>query len=567
MLGVEWLDWVVIVVYLVGITAVGAWAIKRVRSSSSFFISDRKSGKLMMMFFNFGTGTHSDQAVSVAAKTYNAGASGIWYQWLWLPVTPFYWLIAPIFRRMRAVTTADYFKARYDQSVAMLYALIGMLQLMVNIGVMLKGSSAMITAISGGEINPNLAMGAMTVMFVVYGIAGGLNAAIVTDFIQGLLTIVLSFLILPFALSAVGWMSGLREMVANPDMFKIVAPGEINGFYITIICINALVGIVTQPHFMGTCAAGKTEMEGRVGAMCGNLIKRICTIAWTLTGLCAVGLYLGKTVDVDHVYGLMASDLLPKIAPGLVGVFIASMLASVMSSCDAFMVASSALFTENVYRAMMVKDRPDRHYMLVGRIVSGIVVLCGIMFALYFESVVKGLELFWKVSAMMGIGFWAGLFWRRVTPVAVWISTLLSFAILLLTSEITLLGYDPNPWFDKNLPGFMIWDSKLYLHWQMIFYLITGLITLIIVSLFTKPIPQEKLDRFYTCLRTPVSPNESETAPFTLPAGTEPAPRQVWIDHPDFEIPKPQPVSLIGFFAGWVAVGILVALFYGVLFL
>ncbi|UCD28377.1 MAG: sodium:solute symporter family protein, partial [Planctomycetota bacterium] len=413
MVGVDWLDWLVILVYLLGITAIGAWTIKRVRSTSSFFISDRKSGKLMMMFFTFGTGTHSDQAVSVAAKTYNAGASGIWYQWLWLPVTPFYWLIAPVFRRMRAVTTADYFEARYDQWVAMLYALVGMLQLIVNIAVMLKGSSAMITAISGGQINPEVAIWAMTVMFVIYGIAGGLNAAIVTDFIQGLMTIVLSFLILPFALSTIGWMSGLREAVADPAMFEIVAPREITGFYIVVICFNALVGWGTQPHSMAMSAAGKTEMEGRVGVMCGSFFKRVCTIAWTLTGLCAVGLYMGREVDVDQVYGLMAGELLPKIAPGLVGLFIASMLAAVMSSCDAFMVSSSALFTENIYKVFIARNRPDRHYMLVGRIVSGVVVLCGIFFAYRLSSVVEGLEIFWKVSAMMGIAFWGGLFWRK----------------------------------------------------------------------------------------------------------------------------------------------------------
>jgi Na+/proline symporter len=145
-----------------------------VRSTASFFIGDRKFGKIMMMFFTFGTGTHADHAVSVAAKTYRAGASGIWYQWLWLFVTPFFWLLAPMFRRMRAVTTGDYFHARYGRSVSVLYAIMGMMQLMVNIGVMLKGSSAMITAVSGGKINPHLAIWAMTVMFVIYGIAGGL---------------------------------------------------------------------------------------------------------------------------------------------------------------------------------------------------------------------------------------------------------------------------------------------------------------------------------------------------------------------------------------------------------
>ncbi len=70
MLGLELIDWAVIIVYLVGITFIGLWAVKRVRSAASFFIGDRKFGKVMMAFFMFGSGTHSDQAVSVASKTY-----------------------------------------------------------------------------------------------------------------------------------------------------------------------------------------------------------------------------------------------------------------------------------------------------------------------------------------------------------------------------------------------------------------------------------------------------------------------------------------------------------------
>ena len=75
-------------------------------------IGGRRFGKLFSTFFAFGAGTHSDQAVSVAAKTYTTGMSGIWYQWLWLFVTPFYWLIAPIYRRCRCITTGDFFEAQ-----------------------------------------------------------------------------------------------------------------------------------------------------------------------------------------------------------------------------------------------------------------------------------------------------------------------------------------------------------------------------------------------------------------------------------------------------------------------
>jgi len=568
-LGVQWIDWLVIVVYLLGITAIGMWAVRKVKSASTFFIGERKFGKLMMMFFTFGAGTHSDQAVSVAAKTYKSGASGIWYQWLWLFVTPFFWLLAPVFRRCRAITTADFFDARYGRGVAVLYAVIGMLSLMVNIGVMLKGSSAMIEAVSGGAIDPNLAIIGMTLMFVVYGIAGGLSAAVMTDFVQGLLTIILSFLILPFALDAVGGMSGLRETVGNADFFKIVAPHEITFFYIAVISFNALVGWVTQPHHMGMAGAGKTEMEGRVGVMVGILIKRVCTIAWVLTGLCAVGYYVGQNVDIDLVYGRMAHDLLPNIAPGLIGLFIASMLAAVMSSCDVFMVSSSALFTRNVYKPFIAPDRDDRHYMIVGRVAAGLVVFVGIWFAFVFENVVEGLEIFWKVSAMMAIPFWAGLFWRRASAAAAWWSTLVSFGVLLFTSQVRLWDgivlWDFNATFADSLPAWLLFEGKLLLPWQMIFYLSAGFITVIVVSFFTRRVDNEKLDKFYTCLRTPVTPNEPETEPFTLPPGVEPGPRRPLFKHADLEIPRPTVVGILGFFAGWVAVGALIWAFIWIL--
>ena len=574
MLGLELIDWAVIIVYLVGITFIGLWAVKKVRSATSFFIGDRKFGKVMMAFFMFGSGTHSDQAVSVASKTYQTGASGIWYQWLWLFVTPFFWLIAPFFRRMRAVTTGDYFEIRYGRSVSGLYAAMGILPLLVAIGVMLKGSGAMVEAVSGGAISSNLAIMVMTVMFVIYGVAGGLSAAIATNFVQGLLTIVLSFLILPFALAKVGGMSGLRESIAQlstanpdmPDMLSLVSPGEINLFFIIVIAFNALVGWVTMPETMANCAAGKTEMEGRIGVTVGIFGKRICTIAWMLTGLCAVVMYT-QLADADLAYGKMARDLLPGIAPGLIGLFIACMLASVMSTCDSLMVVASALFTENIYKKFFVVGKADKHYTLIGRIVSALVVFLGIFVAFNLESVVKGLEFYWMVSALMGIAFWIGLYWRRATVAGAWAATLTSLGAFIFTSTkpLGVVPWDFNAHFTDKLPAFMLWQGKLYLPWQMIIYLSAGFVVLVVVSLLTRRVPAENLDRFYACLRTPIGPDEPETEPFTLPAGVEPAPRKTLISHPDFEIPRPTMIGIFGFLVAWAGVALLIGVVYWII--
>jgi Na+/proline symporter len=234
------------------------------------------------------------------------------------------------------------------------------------------------------------------------------------------------------------------------------------------------------------------------------------------------------------------------------------------------MVASSALFTENVYRKLWVTAASDRHYMFVGRVTSILVVIAGIVFAFSLSSVIEGLEVFWKISAMMGLAFWAGLFWRRTTAAGAWTGTLAAFVALLFTSKIKFVDrvlWDFNAAFADRLPSFMLYadpgdpsaQPHLYLPWQMILYLGTGLAALVAVSLMTKPVAKEQLDRFYACLRTPVGPDEPETAPFTLPPGVEAAPRRVLIELPGFEIPRPTPLGVAGVLVTAIVVGLFIA--------
>ncbi len=547
-------DIAVLILYFIGVAGIGFWTARKIKSSGDFFMP-RKFGKAMMIMFSFGTGTHSDQAVSVAAKSYTNGLSGIWYQWLWLPVTPFYWLMAPLFRRFRAITTADVFELRYSASVSILYAVFGMLMQLISIGMMLKGSSELISASIGGLISANYVIAAMTVIFVIYGVAGGLSAAIITDFIQGILTVAFSFVLLPFVMNAVGGLDGLKNAISDPQMFSLVAPADIGFFYITVIAVNALIGNAGQPHTMGTCAAGKTEMEGRVGYMFGNLLKRVCTIPWALTGLAGVVYLAGRGFEPDQVFGAIAGDFLPKILPGVLGIFIAAVLASVMSSCDAFMVSASALFTENIYKRFF-PEKEKKHYVKAGRIAAVIIVIGGVYFAYWLPSIIKGLEIFWIISPMMGIVFWLGLFWRRTTVAGAWASTIAATGVWLLTTKsffITFVGGLPAA---ESLRFVVERASgpEVNLPWQMVFYLTAGISCGIIVSLLTKPVAEEKLNRFYALIRTPVKPGEEVEASCTLPADAVVPPKRVIFPNTSLELMIPSRTSVIGFVVGWCCV-------------
>jgi Na+/proline symporter len=629
MYGLTLADWIVVAVYLIGVTVLGVLTMLKVKDMEDYFMGGRRFGKIFMIFFAFGSGTSSEHAVSVVAKTWRVGLAGIWYQFLWLFSTPFYWILAPVFRRMRALTTADYFENRFGPSVATLYCFVGIWISITLIGSTVYGSGKMVSGLTGNELNYNYAVVAMTVMFVTYGMAGGLGAAVVTDFIQGILTILFSFLLLPFILMQIGGFSGLHSGMPGPplrdNMFDVVASADlaaklgeqpITWFYILALSLNGLSSIVVQPHVMGACSAGKTEMEGRVGFCFGNFIKRFCTIAWTFIGLACVVLYLeaqqphfekiaeavsttpptvqaeteliermraeGERVDhlhaalsntrsmrekgverekiyqsalnaadgdfADRVFGLAAHDLLPMVAPGLIGLLLASLLASVMSSCDAQMMVASGLFTENIYRRFLVKGRSQKHYVTVGRLAGLAVVVASLVLTGWFENAVHAIEFFWKSAAVMGVAFWLGLVWRGFTAAGAWASTITGYTILWFSGNHPEWLVEPFPFLFRD-PAAAV--PVVSLPVQMITYLSFSALVGIAVSLVTPRVPKEKLDRFYLLLRTPITPGEKVLVPCTLPEN--PAPPEVGklINHPDIELPRPSKVGMIGFFAAW----------------
>lgn len=559
MFGLHWIDIAALGLYFIGITVLGLWSARGVKTLSQF-VMPRKFGKLMMMMHGFGTGTHSDQAVSVASKSFTSGLSGIWYQWMWLFATPFYWLMAPMMRRFRALTTADVFEARFDRSVSVLYVLVGLVKYMIGIGMMLKGTGVIIEATTGGELPENLMILVMTLMFVVYGLAGGLSAAIVTDFIQGILTILFSFILLPMVLNAVGGIAGMREslpeITGRGDMLSLVAPGEIGVFFILMIAINSLLGVIIQPHNMGTTSAGKTEIEGAIGFLGGNMIKRICTVAWCLTGLAALVYFKGEIEHPDQVYGMMAREFLPV---GLLGIFIAALLATVMGSCDSFMISSSGLFTRNIYQ-LWKPDKSQTHYLWVARASAIIVVGGGVFMAYTAEGIVKMLEQMWKVDAMMAMAFWLGIFWRRTTVAGVWASTLGAFLVWAISVQtwfvewLNSFGWATSSGMVREVGAEGTTALQIWLPWQMLAYITAGFVIGIVVSLFSKTVAAQKLERFYSLLRTPIQPNEVITDPCHLPEGVEPGARNVFFPNSQFEIPRPTWLAMSGFIAGWLIV-------------
>jgi len=520
--GLPLLDLVVIVVYFAAIIAIGAWCARRIRGEEDYFLAGRRFGKLVQTFAAFGQGTSADNAVGVSTLTMKNGAAGIWGSLLYLFATPIFWFTSPWMRRLRLLTTGDFFVERYgSKPMAAVYAVIGAIGMMAFIALGFSAMTKTIVAMTpksvaefsaedeatyqqevaklraANEGKPD-ALGVLTleelrerqrlatappgslsqadqtrltalnakapatiiahldanvlvwiVCFVVllYAVAGGLEAAFLTDMIQGVFIILLSILLIPFAWDKINDLYGGRgpmdamqtiHRLVPDEQFRIFgSPNAVDftWYYIIALSIMTTFNVVVQPNMLVATGSARTEYAARYGFTVGNFLKRFCTILWGVFGLAAIVLYATKVHHPDLTWGYASRDLLGPLNLGLVGLMIACLMAALMSTVDCYMLTCSSLLTHNLYRPVvtLVAAPGHRHFVWAGRFFGALVVIGGALIALQFATILQILKFIWEINVMVVPAFWLGIKWRRATRWGAWVSMLfgaLAFLIL-----------------------------------------------------------------------------------------------------------------------------------------
>jgi Na+/proline symporter len=482
-------DWFVLIVYLALMALIGILAGLRVRGTDHYFLGNRGFGKWLMIGQSFGIGTHAEMPVSLAGAVYTTGFSGIWYQWKNLFATPFYWMIAPLFRRLRRTTIGEAVEDRYGPWMGVLYTIFALAFFTINMASMLKGAAKVISHAGGGETSADQIVYAMTVVFLVYSFIGGLLATAWTDFFQGFLIIALSFMLVPLGWNLVGGLDGMRRTL-DPHFLSLAAPEGIGPWFIFLLTINGLIGIISQPHQLAAVATGRDERTCRVGMFYGNYVKRFCTVGWAAVGLIVAaviarpGSEFPRLSDPEDAFGFACRLLL---FPGALGLLIASVLAANMSTCSAMMVDSGALFTRNLYERFVNKGRSDRHYLWAGRFSGLLLAAFGVLYAVFLvDRVLHSFLLTETMATYMGISIFGGILWRRANR---WGAVASLFTSMIVNFGILAYQGRRLDYWDPNVFGIA---------------LVSGIVGLVVCSLATRPEPASAVDPFFERLREPV---------------------------------------------------------------
>jgi len=471
--GLHVLDITIVLFYILIILWIGRYTGRKTKNTGDFFLAGRKLGKFYQFFLNFGCSTNADQAVAVSREIYRQGIGGMWIQYLVLFLTPFYWFSTFFFRRIRLVTIGDYFTERFKSkflggSYAVFILLMSLLGGGISYLVAAKTTMAMTPKSSDqctleerlsieqfkeyqdlrkrldeglsleeqarheelneknkrGElhsfvshINPLIFYFIFAAIVCLYTMLGGFKAAAITDAIQGVLIVVFSLILIPIGLSKIGGFSGLHASVPAYmfELFGSVTMSEYAWYTILAMVLANLVSIITVPPGMATAGSAKNEMTARFGMIGGMFFKRFIMIFWALAGLLAIGLYTGKIHDPDLIWGFMAKDLL---FPGAIGLMLVGILAANMSTLDASSVSYSALFIKNLYEPFK-PDKPEKHYLTIGRVAIAVTLLGGIAVALFINNLLELFKYVISIPAIYGASIWLGFIWRRLTKSAV----------------------------------------------------------------------------------------------------------------------------------------------------
>ena len=528
-LGLHYAIWIVLILYFAGMLLMGWWSKRGIHNQEGYLLGNRRFGWPMMVMHAFGAGTHPGNVAGVMSQGVVSGASGIWVSWMWLFGTPFYWIIAPIIRRMRCLTMADFFRERFGRSASVLYIIVAAVGMIVFLAGVMLATTRTVQGVMGKALMAESDLWffgillVTTAVFIIYSYWGGIIAAIRTDMIQGLMIIALSFIAIPVALGRVDGLAGMRATLGTQggNYLSLFDPKEFSLLTVLLLSINAPLTALAFPHLMSVCAAGRTEWEGRVGFTYGNILKRVCTIGWCVLGLCWLAYLLneGLAIHKDAAFGDSIRGLL---RPELQGVMLACVMAAAMSSGDAVQVTVAGLFSQNIYRAYFNPKADEKQLVHVTRIIGVVIALLALGAAILMRSnLVKAILDYFNILSLVGISTAMGILWRRMNTTGMFSSTILASGTFLVSRYVLDCSRDVT----IGVP------------------IVVGVLAGVIGSLVTKPPSRETIENFFTKIYVPIGQDDK----LELPLDEAVPPSRRWLTAGGLFLVKPSRQSWVGF--------------------
>lgn len=452
---------IVLLVYLVFLMALAIWSRRETHSLSGYFLAGKKLPYWVVAFSTNATGESGWLLLGLTGMGYAIGAQAFWVMVGEVVGVTLAWTI--VSRRLKilgdetdSLTVPDVLAAHYNDKRHILrgvavFIILTMVTAYVSAQMMATGK-----AFSGFmDIDYSTAVVLGAVIIIAYTFVGGYKAVAYTDVLQGVLMLV-GLIVLPIvAIAAVGGWSdvtdGLRAV--DPGLMSIWGTGG-NGIvaWVAIISFVAIgLPYMGVPQLMVRFMS-VSDVEDLGKARNLSILVIVLFDIGAITAGMAGRVLMPGLEDPETILPALSMQLL---SPLLAGVMMIIVLSAIMSTVDSLLLlAASAVVRDGIQKigGSLKSDTVLANY---GKIVTLIVGIAGVIFALSEVKVIFWFVLFaWSgLGAAFGPVILCTLYYKKTTLQGAIAGMVGGF----LTSVVWVLAFKSQTYdLYEMIPGFIV---------------------------------------------------------------------------------------------------------------
>jgi SSS family solute:Na+ symporter len=506
-------DYLIILLYFAFVIAVGFIIKKKIRSSNDFLSSKRNIPLWITSLAFISANLGAQEVLGMVASGAKYGIMTVHFYWVGAIFAMVFvgLFMMPFYFGSRARSVPEYLKMRFDEKTRGLNAISFAVMTVFSSGISLYALAKLLEVILKWDFDISIWLAAGIVM--IYTFLGGLTSAVYNEVLQFFLIVLgLSPLVIVALHDAGGW-ENIKAVLQPQFIHAWKYMGHVDSNPMGLHFTSLIFGLGFAMSFGYWCTdflvvqramIAKNMNDAQRTPIVAALPKMLMPLIVVLPGVIAIALMTpalrskGYSIPLNEMGGTDYTMTLPSLIAhyypsGLLGVGITALIASFMSGMAGNVTAFNSVFTYDIYQSYFVKKRSDRHYLRVGKLIT----VAGILFSIgtayiarSFNNINDFLQLVFSfVNGPLFATFLLGMFWKRTTGHGAFCGLLAGTLAAALTHGLTVAegkgGWIANVYEIRSGMGQAFIVASV--SW------IVNFTTTILVSLVTKPKPEEEL--------------------------------------------------------------------------
>jgi SSS family solute:Na+ symporter len=407
-------DYIIVFTFLGGMFFVGSIFYKWIGNSDDFYLAGRHLTPFILAAVIAATNINLYSFVGQSGIAYKFGIPIIWQTWTGNMALVFSGLfVIPIFRRLRIRTIPEFLEIRYSKGVRTLVALIWVFVLAFWIGVILYTAITAAQIVTGVHSFAILAL-VLSSVVIIYTMLGGMWSVALTDVIQFIFMLSGALILLPLAMSYVGWWPGLTAKLPKGSLNLIQQTGRYNWQFVLAILFLGIQWACTDQGLLQRAFGAKDTKTVAKSLVLAGIITTPFALLWNLPGL-AARIIFPHLANPDTAVPMLLVNLVPNI---VLGVIVVGLFSSQLSATAGNLNGIATVVASDIYENILNKKASQKKVIVVARLITVLAGLAMIAFAYCVPLLGGAVNAYLTVIAIMNMPLFVitivyGLLWKR----------------------------------------------------------------------------------------------------------------------------------------------------------